>query len=66
MTRMGRCVAAMGSVVLGLVAVAVFQLGLSAIAPGTWWLVGSLVVFGLTVGACHTWTVDGRFVRSRG
>ena len=71
MTRIGRFVAAVGSVVIGIVAVVAFSRLMRAFVPdpsvavaAIWWL-GSLVVFGLTVAALYTWAVDGPFVRSR-
>ena len=66
MTRTGRFVAGVGAVVLGVVAVVLVQVVMSAVGLDQWWLVGvaSLVAFGLTVAALYTWAVDGPFVRS--
>ena len=71
MTRRRRFAASVCAVVLGFVALGVWTWVLETVAPGPWvsalsWTIGSFVVFGLTVGACYTWAVDGRFVRSRG
>ena len=71
MTGIGRFVAGVGAVVLGLVATVAYFVVVNALGlePGSVWLIALVLlgfaVFGLVTAALYTWSVDGRFVRSR-
>lgn len=71
MTRIGRFVALIGAAVLGLLVTLAVLLVFRAIVPdpplAVAWVVfvAALALFGVTTAAFYTWTVDGRFVRSR-
>ena len=67
MTRIGRFVALVGSITVGLGFTAACWMAFRAVLPSLV-LVGFLLVpalFGVTTGALFTWTVDGPFVRAR-
>lgn len=64
MTRIGRFVALVGSVVIGIAVAAALAFLRTSVAPDSsvlaWiWLLVVPAAFGLTVAACYTWTVDG-------
>ena len=69
--RTGRFVASVGAVVLGLLALGMYGLLLSVVAPGGGVVLAlacgilGCAVFGVVTAAFYTWTVDGQFVLSR-
>jgi hypothetical protein len=73
MTRIGRFGAAVGAIVVGVMVLTAYLLMVDLIAPaleGSFGLaivtgIVGMAIFGITVGAMYTWTVDGPFVFRR-